>query len=119
MQSTVWEGTIIVWKHPTEEADVHSRFEEVRSYLYAKGKDVEYSETQELLSKAAHSFTHETQVIIKRSEGRSGGMCRQLFAIIYRRRGHAFFVHTHCCCCVKIRGMYIGEQIGRRAAEFN
>ena len=45
------------------EAEVHSRFEEVRSYLYAKERDGEYNETQYLLSKAVHSFTHETQVI--------------------------------------------------------
>ena len=38
------------------EAEVHSRFEEIRSYLYAKGRGGEYSETQYLLSK------HETQV---------------------------------------------------------
>ena len=43
------------------EAEVHSRFEEIRSYLYAKGRDSEYSETQQyLLSKAVHSFIHET-----------------------------------------------------------
>ena len=48
------------------EAEVHSRFGEVRSYLYAKERDGEYSETRYLLSKAVHSFTHETQVIIKR-----------------------------------------------------
>ena len=44
------------------EAEVHSRFEELRSYLYAKGRSREYSEAQYLLSKAVHSFTHETQV---------------------------------------------------------
>ena len=44
------------------EAQVHSRFEEIRSYLYAKGRGGEYSETQYLLSKAVHSFIHGTQV---------------------------------------------------------
>ena len=44
------------------EAEVHLRFEEIRSYLYAKGRGGEYSETEYLLSKAVHSFTHETQV---------------------------------------------------------
>ena len=44
------------------EAEVHSRFEGIRSYLYAKGRGGEYSETQYLLSKAVYSFTHETQV---------------------------------------------------------
>ena len=44
------------------EAEVHSRFEEICSYLYAKGRGGEYSETQYLLSKAVHSFTHEPQV---------------------------------------------------------
>ncbi|CAN0291104.1 unnamed protein product, partial [Ectocarpus fasciculatus] len=44
------------------EAEVHSRFEELRSYLYANGTGGEYSETQHLLSKTVHSFTHETQV---------------------------------------------------------
>ena len=44
------------------EAEVHSRFEEIRSYLHAKGRGDEYSETQYLLSKAGHTFTHETQV---------------------------------------------------------
>ena len=44
------------------EAEVHSRFEEIRSYLYAKGRGGEYSKIQYLLSKAVHSFTHETQV---------------------------------------------------------
>ena len=42
------------------EAEVRSRFEEVRPYLYAKGRNGENSETQYLLSKALHSFTHET-----------------------------------------------------------
>ena len=41
------------------EAELHSRFEEIRSYLYAKGRGGEYSETQYLLSKVVHSFSHE------------------------------------------------------------
>ena len=44
------------------EAEVHSRFEEIRSYLYAKRRGGEYSETKYILSKAVHSFTHGTQV---------------------------------------------------------
>lgn len=44
------------------EAEVHSRLEQVRSYLYVKGRDGEYRETLYLLSRAVHSFTHETQV---------------------------------------------------------
>ena len=55
------------------EAEVHSRFEEVRSYLYAKERDGEYSETRYLLSKAMHSLTHGTQVIIKHSRGKERG----------------------------------------------
>ena len=55
-------------------AEVHSRFEEIRFYLYAKGRDDEYSETvQYLLSKAVHSFTHETQVIIMHRRGKQRG----------------------------------------------
>ena len=42
------------------EAEVYSRFEEIRSNLYAKGRDGEYSVTQYLLSKAVHSCTHDT-----------------------------------------------------------
>ena len=81
------------------EAEVHSRFEENRSYLYAKGRGGEYSETQYLLSKAVHSFTHVMK--LKSSvEGRSGGRCRQLFAIY--GRGRAFLVHNHCCCATKV-----------------
>ena len=44
------------------DAEVHSRFEEIRSYLYAKGRGGKYSKTNHLLSKAVNSFTHETQV---------------------------------------------------------
>ena len=40
----------------TDEAEVHSRFEEIRSYLYAKGRGGEYSETQYLLESCA--FVH-------------------------------------------------------------
>ncbi|CAB1112838.1 unnamed protein product [Ectocarpus sp. CCAP 1310/34] len=42
------------------EGEVISRLEDVRSYLYAKGRGGEYRETQYLLSKTVHSFTHET-----------------------------------------------------------
>ena len=41
------------------EAEVHSRFEEICSFLYAKGTDGEYSETQYILSKATHSSHHQ------------------------------------------------------------
>ena len=51
------------------EADVRSRFEEVRSYLYANGKDGEYRETLYLISRSAHSFTHETRAKQKPREG--------------------------------------------------
>ena len=44
------------------EAEIHSRSEEVYSYLYAKERDGGFNETQYLLSKAVHSFTHETHV---------------------------------------------------------
>ena len=60
-------------KSTISEAEVRSRLEDVRSYfiknilrtsayLYANGRDGEYSETAYLLSKTVHSFTHETQV---------------------------------------------------------
>ena len=42
---------------------------EVRAYLYANGRDGEYSETAYLLSKTVHSFTHETQVKRRANEG--------------------------------------------------
>ena len=51
------------------EADVRSRFEEFRSYLYANGKDGEYRETLYLLSRSVHSFTHETRAKRKAREG--------------------------------------------------
>lgn len=51
------------------EAEVRSRLEEVRSYLYAKGGNGEYSESLFLLSRTVHSFTHETQVK-RRAKGR-------------------------------------------------
>ncbi|CAB1114653.1 unnamed protein product [Ectocarpus sp. CCAP 1310/34] len=51
------------------EAEVRSRLEDVRSYLYANGRDGEYSETVYLLSKTVHSFTHETQVKRRTKEG--------------------------------------------------
>ena len=46
------------------EAEVHSRFDEVRSYLHAKRKGWANAakHKQYLLSKAVHSFTHETHV---------------------------------------------------------
>ena len=34
-------------------------------------------------------------------EGRSGGRCRQLFAI-YGRGIRAFLAHNHCCCATKV-----------------
>ena len=43
--------------------------EDDRSYLYANGRDGEYSETVYLLSKTVHSFTHETQVKRRTKEG--------------------------------------------------
>ena len=51
------------------EAQVRASLESVRSYLYANGKDGEYRETQHLLSKTVHSFTHETQVKRRSKEG--------------------------------------------------
>ncbi|CAB1096982.1 unnamed protein product [Ectocarpus sp. CCAP 1310/34] len=51
------------------EAEVRGSLEKVRSYLYANGKDGEYRETQYLLSKVVHSFTHETQVKRRAKEG--------------------------------------------------
>ena len=51
------------------EADVRSRFKEVRSYLYANGKEGEYRETLYLLSRSVHSFTHETRAKRKAREG--------------------------------------------------
>ncbi|CAB1101603.1 unnamed protein product [Ectocarpus sp. CCAP 1310/34] len=43
------------------EGEVISCLEDVRSYLYAKGRGGEYREMQYLLSKTFHSFTRETQ----------------------------------------------------------
>ncbi|CAB1115778.1 unnamed protein product [Ectocarpus sp. CCAP 1310/34] len=51
------------------EADVRFRLEECRSFLNAKGKDGEYSETLYLLSRTVHSFTHETQVNRRAKQG--------------------------------------------------
>lgn len=51
------------------EGDVRSSLESVRSYLYANGKGGEYRETQFLLSKVVHSFTHETQVKRRAKDG--------------------------------------------------
>ena len=51
------------------EADVRSRFEEVRPYLYANGKDGEYRETLYLLLRSVHSFTHEIRAKRKAREG--------------------------------------------------
>ena len=51
------------------EAEVRSSLEEVRSYLYAKGGNGEYSQSLFLLSRTVHSFTHETQVK-RRAKGR-------------------------------------------------
>ena len=79
------------------EAEVHTCFEEIRSYLYAKGRGGEYSETQYLLSKAVHSFTHETQV---KRRVKERGRCRQLF--VFYGRGRAFLAHNHCCCATKV-----------------
>ena len=56
-------------KSTISEADVRSRLEDVRSNLYANGKDSECSETAYLLSKTVHSFTHETLVIRRAKEG--------------------------------------------------
>ncbi|CAN0145462.1 unnamed protein product [Pylaiella littoralis] len=56
-------------KSTISEAEVRSRLEDVRSYLYANGNDGEYSETVYLLSKTVHSFTHETQVKRRAKEG--------------------------------------------------
>lgn len=42
------------------EAQVHPRFEELRSFLYVNGRDGEHSETRYLLSEAVHSFSHES-----------------------------------------------------------
>ena len=56
-------------KSMISEAEVRSRLEDVHSYLYANGRDGEYSETAYLLSKTVHSFTHETQVKRRAKEG--------------------------------------------------
>ena len=56
-------------KSTISEAEVRSRLEDVRSYLYANGRDGEYSETAYLLSKTVHSFTHETQIKRRAKEG--------------------------------------------------
>ena len=56
-------------KSTISEAEVRPRLEGVRSYLYANGRDGEYSETAYLLSKTVHSFTHETQVKRRAKEG--------------------------------------------------
>ena len=79
------------------EAEVHSRFEEIRSYLYAEGRGGEYSETQYLLSKAVNLFTHKTQV--KRRGKERGEVQATVFAIY--GRGSAFLAHNHCCCATK------------------
>ena len=64
------------------EAEVHSRFEEFRSYLYAKGRGGEYSETQYLLSKAVHSFTHEIQV---KRRGKERGKVQAAIRDLWKR----------------------------------
>ena len=51
------------------EAEVRSRLEDVLSYLYAIGRDGEYSETPYLLSKIVDWFTCETQVGQRAKEG--------------------------------------------------
>ena len=56
-------------KSTVSEAEVRSRLEDVRSYLYANGRDGQCSETAYLLSKTVHSFTHETQVKRRAKEG--------------------------------------------------
>ena len=60
-------------KSMISEAEVRSRLGDARSYLYANGRDGEYSETAYLLSKTVHSFTHETQVSEERKRGRGAG----------------------------------------------
>ena len=95
------------------EAEVHSRFEEIRSYLYAKGRrGGEYSETQYLLSKAVHSFTHETQVK-RRGKERGGGagnysrfmegvehFWRTTTAAVLQK--YLWFLELACCDCVPV-----------------
>ena len=41
-------------------------------YLYANGRDGEYSETEYLLSKTVHSFTHELKSSGERRRGGGG-----------------------------------------------
>ena len=64
------------------EAEAHSRFEKIRSYLYAKERDSENSETQYLLSKAVHSFTHETQV---KRRGKERGQVQATIRDLWKR----------------------------------
>ena len=56
-------------KSTISEAEVRSRSENVLFYLYANGRDDEYSETTYLLSKTVHWFTRETQVRQRAKEG--------------------------------------------------
>ena len=44
-------------------------FSRTSAYLYANGRDGEYSETAYLFSKTVHSFTNETQVKRRAKEG--------------------------------------------------
>ena len=76
-------------KSTISEAEVRSRLDDVRSYLYANRRDGENSATACLLSKTVHSFTHETRVM------RSIKMCRQLFGIICGR-----LFYDHCTLCL-------------------
>ena len=64
-------------KSTISEAEVLSRLDDVRSYLYANGRDGEFSETAYLLPRP--SFVHS---LIKSSEERwRRARCRRLFGI--------------------------------------
>lgn len=54
------------------EAEVHFRFEELRSSFDVNGREGEYSETQYRFSKALHLFTLQTQAKRRANEGRGG-----------------------------------------------
>ena len=98
--------TLFLKKLPAIKAHFFPRtwcLEDVRSYLYANGRDGEYSETVYLLSKTVHSFTYETQVKRRTKEG---GEVQKRFFGICGRRSFWCLRTTHVACPQSLFGIF-------------
>ena len=90
-------------KSTISEAEVCSSLEDVRSFLYANGRDGEYSETAYLLSKTVHSFTHETQV---KSRAKEGGEVQATLRDMWTAQCF-FLVQLHFGCPRSLFGVFL------------